>query len=114
MTNLFKDYLDSWATNDVDTVVSFFTDDIVYEDTTINHGATGMKQLRRFIPASFTNVPHASFDYINHVSDGTSYAVEWIMQPMNVRGVSIGTLRDGKIATNRDYWNGAAYKVPNT
>ena len=44
----------------------------------------------------------------------TDFAVEWVMQPMNVRGVSIGTLRDGKIATQRDYWNGAAFAVPNT
>jgi ketosteroid isomerase-like protein len=114
MTNFFKDYLDSWATNDVDTVFAFFTDDIVYEDTTISHGATGEKQMRRFLRASFTNVPGASFDYIGHISDGTNYAIEWIMQPMAVRGVSIGTLRDGKIATNRDYWNGATYKVANT
>lgn len=114
MPNFFKDYLDAWATNDVDKVVSFFTDDAVYEDTTIKHGANGMKQLRRFVGASFTNVPEAHFDYVGHVSDGTSYAIEWIMQPMNVRGVSIGSLRDGKISANRDYWNGNAYKVPNT
>lgn len=35
------------------------------------------------------------------------------LQPMDVRGVSIGTLRAGKISTQRDYWNGAAFAVPN-
>ena len=34
--------------------------------------------------------------------------------PIDVPGVSVGRLRDGKICSNRDYWNGAAYKVPNT
>lgn len=36
------------------------------------------------------------------------------MQPMNVQGVSIGKLRDGKISEQRDYWNGAAFAMPNT
>jgi ketosteroid isomerase-like protein len=114
MSNFFKDYLDAWATNDIDAVAAFFTDDIAYEDTTIKHRAAGMKQMRRFIEGSFTNVPDAYFDYVGHVSDGESYAIEWIMQPMNVPGVSIGKLRDGKISANRDYWDGKAYKVPNT
>lgn len=38
---------------------------------------------------------------------------EWVMHPMNVRGVAVGQLRDGKITVNRDYWNGAKYAIPN-
>jgi hypothetical protein len=114
MSNFFSDYLASWETLDVEAVMAFFTDDIVYEDTTIGHGAKGAKQMRRFIQASFTNVPDAKFEYVGHHSTGSEYAIEWVMQPMNVRGVSIGKLVGGKIDENRDYWNGAAYKVPNT
>jgi ketosteroid isomerase-like protein len=111
--NFFADYLAAWATLDVDTVMEFFTDDIVYRDTTIGHGAKGADAMRRFTKASFDNVPEAYFDYVGHVTDGTDYAIEWVMQPMNVGGVSIGKLRDGKICENRDYWNGAAFQVPN-
>lgn len=114
MSNFFSDYLAAWDTLDVDTVMAFFTDDIAYEDTTIGHGASGEKAMRRFVRASFENVPDARFEYVRHHSTGTDYAIEWIMQPMNVRGVSVGKLRDGKISENRDYWNGAAYIVPNT
>jgi steroid delta-isomerase-like uncharacterized protein len=114
MSDFFTDYLAAWETLDVDTVMSFFTDDVVYEDTTIGHGASGEKQMRRFIQASFTNVPEARFDHVSHHSTGTAYAIEWVMQPMNVRGVSIGKLRDGRISENRDYWNGARFAVPNT
>ena len=64
--------------------------------------------------ASFDNVPDATFDYIGHVMADTDFAVEWVMQPMNVRGVSIGKLRDGKVCEQRDYSNGAAFAVPNT
>jgi ketosteroid isomerase-like protein len=114
MSDFFVDYLESWKTGDVEAVMAFFTDDVVYEDTTINHGARGDRQMRTFVEASFRNVPDAHFDHVGHHTDGTSYAIEWVMQPMGVRGVSIGTLRDGKICANRDYWNGAAYQVPNT
>jgi hypothetical protein len=78
------------------------------------HTATGSKQMRHFIRASFDNVPDARFEYVGHVNTDTDFAVEWVMHPMNVRGVSIGKLRDGKICEQRDYWNGAAFKVPNT
>jgi ketosteroid isomerase-like protein len=114
MGNFFRDYLAAWDTLDVDTVMAFFTDDIEYRDTTIGHGASGTEAMRQFVAASFKNVPDARFEYVRHHSTGDDYAIEWIMQPMGVVGVSVGSLRDGKIAANRDYWNGAAYKVPNT
>ena len=114
MSNFFADYLASWATLDLETVMAFFTDDIVYRDMTIGHGASGIDEMRRFTRHSFKNMPDASFDYIRHVTDGTTYAMEWVMQPMNIPGVSFGVMRDGKICENRDYWNGAAFKVPNT
>jgi ketosteroid isomerase-like protein len=112
--NFFSDYLAAWDTLDVDAVMAFFTDDIEYRDTTIGHGAKGAKQMRRFVEASFTNVAHARFDYVGHVATEEDYAIEWVMQPMGVGGVSIGALRDGKICKNRDYWDGAKFKVPNT
>ena len=114
MSNFFADYLASWSTRDVDAVMAFFTDDIEFEDTTIAHGARGTTQMRRFVRAAFVNMPDVRIQYVRHHSTGTEYAMEWVMEPMNVRGVSVGKLRDGKICENRDYWNGAAYRVPNT
>lgn len=111
---MFTGYFRAWDSLDLDAVLAFFTDDIVYEDTTVKHGAQGTQQLRRFVQASFDNVPGARFDYVGHVGTDADFAVEWVMQPMNVRGVSIGKLRNGKICEQRDYWNGAAFHVPNT
>jgi SnoaL-like domain len=100
--------------HDLERVMAFFTDDIEYRDTTIGHGASGGRRMRRFIQASFDNVPDARFEYVRHHTTGDDYAIEWIMHPMGVVGVSIGSLRAGKICANRDYWNGAKYQVPNT
>lgn len=110
----YKDYLDAWNRLDLDTIVTFVTDDVNYEDTTLGHGAQGKDQLKKFIRASFANVPDARFDFVSGYDNGDGYAIEWVMQPMGVRGVSVGRLRDGKIAENRDYWNGMSFTVPNT
>ncbi len=66
-----------------------------------------------------------SFKWISEQATGDSYAVEWEMigtntgeagglpatnKPYRIRGVSIGRLdSEGKIKTNRDYWNMADY-----
>jgi SnoaL-like domain len=114
MTAWYEGYPTSWDTLDVHKVLEWFTDDCVYEDTTIGHGAECIGQLRKFVKASFRNVPDARFEYVRGTDNGEGYAIEWIMQPMGIRGASVGQLRDGKISVNREYWNGTAYQVPNT
>jgi ketosteroid isomerase-like protein len=113
MGNFFEDYLAAWDTLDVDKVMEYFTDDIVYQDTTLGHGARNAKQMRRFVQASFDNVPEARMKYVSHFCAGDDYVYEWVMNPMQIPGVSVGKLRDGKICENRDYWDGAKFTVPN-
>jgi ketosteroid isomerase-like protein len=114
MSTWYEEYLASWDSLDIDAVLAWFTDDIVYEDTTIGHSARGASQMRKFVAASFRNVPDAQFEFVRGFDLGDGYAIEWIMQPMGVRGASVGKRRDGKICENRDYWNGAKYTVANT
>ena len=111
---VFAAYYSAWNSLDVEAVLSFLTDDIVFEDTTLGHSARGLDKMRRFVQASFDTLPDARFDYIGEISTETEFAVEWVMQPMQVRGVSIGKLRNGKISEQRDYWNGAKFTVPTT
>jgi limonene-1,2-epoxide hydrolase len=111
MSNWFPDYLETWRHNDVEAVTAWFTDDIVYEDVTLGHEAKGKDQVRSFVAASFKNVPDAYFDFVDGATTGDTYWMEWIMQPMNVRGVSVGSRRGDKICRNRDYWNGAAFTI---
>jgi ketosteroid isomerase-like protein len=110
----YEEYFSRWDALDVEGVLEWVTDDVVYEDTTLGHKAEGKDQMRKFVEASFRNVPDARFELVRGHDDGDAYAIEWVMHPMGVRGVSVGTLQDGRIRSNRDYWNGAAYQVPNT
>jgi ketosteroid isomerase-like protein len=114
MATWFEEYFACWDALDIEGVLGWVTDDGYYEDVALGHSAKGKKAIRRFVEASFENVPDASFEFVEGFDDGEHYAMRWIMQPMGVPGVSYGTLRDGKISENRDYWNGALFAVPNT
>ena len=110
--NFFSDYLAAWATNDVDLVMRYFSDDVEFLDVTMGHGAKGVSEMRTFVENSFLFVPDATFEYLRHFESGDDYAIEWVMrlQPSDpgIPGVSIGRRTNGLISRHRDYWNGAA------
>lgn len=102
----FKDYLDAWATGDATKVTDFVTDDVDFEDVGAGHKLTGKERMANFVNKSFQLVPGATFEFIGGAEFGDDYHFEWVMQPHGIRGVSVGKRRDGKMAVNRDYWNG--------
>jgi ketosteroid isomerase-like protein len=110
MTAWIEEYLGAWGGTDVEKVMDWMTDDIDFEDVTMGHRNVGKGRVRRFVAACFEQVPDARFEVVGSSLHDDGYWVEWIMQPMGVRGASVGRLRDGKIAYNRDYWNGAAFQ----
>lgn len=112
MSVWFEEYLGAWATGDVDKVVAWVTDDVEFEDVGAGHKVVGKDRMAKFVARSFKVVPGAHFDFIGGADLGDHYAYEWVMQPMGVRGVSVGRRRDGKIADNRDYWNSASFTIP--
>ncbi len=104
--SFFRDYLRAWGDGDIDALMRFFTDDVMFLDTTTGHGASGVVRMRRFAEASFAAYPDSRFELIAHVCDGHSFAMEWVMHPAGIAGVSFGRVNAGRIAEQRDYWNG--------
>jgi hypothetical protein len=102
----FSQYLDAWGSGDVDALMTWFTDDIDFRDTTTRHGARGIERMRRFAEASFASFPDSRFELVSCVSDGRSFAMEWIMRPADIPGVSFGRLDGRRVAEQRDYWDG--------
>ena len=122
-----RSYTDAWNAHDVAAVLALMTDDVVWIDTTLGERVVGAAAVREFLDTMETTL---STDYRMElgqgVSDGSSYAFEWTLSGTNDRadpvhglpatnqrfqipGVSIGRLREGRIAENRDYWNLAGY-----
>jgi ketosteroid isomerase-like protein len=111
-SNWYRSYLDAWGAADVEAVLALVTDDVDFADVGAGHAFVGKDKMKRFVSKSFELVPGVTFDLVDGAEHGDVYYYEWIMQPMGVRGVSVGRTRDGKMAKNRDYWNGATFSIP--
>jgi steroid delta-isomerase-like uncharacterized protein len=122
-----RSYMDALNAHDSAAVVEHMTDDVGYVDLGINQRMEGRSAVREFIGGMETTFSSDyRIDFSRALVDGDSYAVEWTMSGTNdgadpqhglpatghrfeIPGVSIGRLRDGKIAENKDYYNLAGY-----
>lgn len=105
-TAWIEEYFAAWGKGDADAVASYMADDVEYEDCTLGHVFKGTDAVKAFVAESASKVPGMAFDIVTCASDDDAYYAEWVMQPMGLRGTSVGTRRDGKIAVNRDFWDG--------
>jgi steroid delta-isomerase-like uncharacterized protein len=116
-----------WAANfaDLDKLMDMYADDAQFEDVIIAHKESGKATLAKFFAAAgnpaYAENTFAAVGYCGNTDGG---AVEWIWQAKHAagkilgvpakgketsaRGVSILTFKNGKIATQRDYWDAAA------
>jgi steroid delta-isomerase-like uncharacterized protein len=118
-----EDYIRAWDAHDVDGVLGFMTDNADCTDSSFGETHVGTADIREFVSSLESDF---SSDYRyrlgRSVADQDIYAIEWTMtgtndraddarglpatgRPFGISGVSIGSLRDGKIAENTDYWN---------
>ncbi len=104
-------YFEAWSGGDTDAVVAFMTDDVEFEDVTAGHRNVGKARVRAFVAACHEQVPGVRYEVVTSEAFGDAYFVEWVMQPVGLRGASVGKLRDGLIVRNHDYWNGAAFDI---
>ena len=122
-------YLAAWNAHDGAAVTAFMTDDVFYTDLALGVGMEGRETVAAFVEGlAETFSSDYRFEAVSVQGDGDAYALEWVMSGTNDRadperglpatgrrfhapGVSVGTLRDGRIHRNRDYWDLAGYLV---
>jgi ketosteroid isomerase-like protein len=105
-----RKYYADWDSGDLEAITSWFDDDVVLEDVPTGHVARGAAEARTFVIGALKMAPGASYEVISVLVDGEQFAAEWVMQPAGLRGASVGTVRDGKVATNRDFWGASPLK----
>jgi len=117
----FEAYNDAWDRHDGAALASFFVPDGVYEDTTLHIRSEGREAIRKYVD---NLAEEFSSDYRSAMGQpvitDSAYAVEWVMSGIHdrsgpvlpatgkkfeIRGVSIGTIRDGKVVENHDYYD---------
>ena len=116
-----------WAANfaNLDKLMDMYADDAQFEDVIIAHKESGKAALTKFFAAA-GNPAYAenTFTAVGYSGNADGGAVEWIWQAKhtggkilgvpskgketNSRGTSVLTFKNGKITTQRDYWDAAA------
>ncbi len=119
-TELLQEWANLWSSNNVDAFLSLFTENCHYEDVAFGLVFEGKMQLKDFFTATRTALPNATVSVQSCFASEKNGTIEWVMtgtqegafhdipathKPIQVRGITWVELEDGKIKTNRDYWN---------
>jgi ketosteroid isomerase-like protein len=103
-------YYADWDSGDIDAITSWFDEDVLLEDVPTGHVARGAIEARTFVSGALSMAPGASYEVVSTLVDGNQFAAEWVMRPAGLHGASVGTVRNGKVATNRDFWDASPRK----
>lgn len=104
--------------------MEMYADDVSFEDFALDQRVDGKSPARDFF-AAFMNPAERknTFTLVDYSGDDRGGAVEWIWKAEHqaefmglpargkdtvVRGVSVVTFRNGKVATQHDYWDARA------
>jgi len=116
-----KECVSCFNASGMEKLFSMYAEDVQFEDITFAHKCNGLGELKKFFgamaaPGAGENV----FTANAYVGDANGGTIEWTWQAKhagdflgipakgketNVRGVSVMTFRNGKIASQHDYWD---------
>ena len=116
--DIAESWISAWNSHDPDKLAAIFTPDIMYEDVpfaSVNHGSA---ELRKFAASDFDASPDLHVELGSSSIQGNHGTIEWTFsgtdkgifktgKKFSVRGVSILTLKNGKISRNVDYYDAA-------
>jgi len=123
---MYRDWCEAFNVHQVDKVLSFVTEDIVYEDVPLARVSRGTAEMRAFATEIFTAFPDFKLEVKSFVANDDMAAAEWVMtgtflgeiqsagmkptgKGFSVRGASMAELRGGRIGRHTDYYDGAAF-----
>ena len=107
-------FADAWNRHDVDGLMSFVTEDCVFEassgDDVRGTRYQGAEAVRRGYSKAWQDFPDAQWNDARHFVSGERGVSEWVFTGTNadgkrseVAGCDIFTFRDGKIAVKNSY-----------
>jgi steroid delta-isomerase-like uncharacterized protein len=113
-TDVLQAFADAWNRHDVDALMSFMTDDCVFEASAgpdvCGTLYAGRKSVRAGFSEVWTTFPDAHWGNARHFVCGNRGVSEWIFTGtrvdgtrVEVNGCDVFTFRDGKIAVKNSY-----------
>jgi steroid delta-isomerase-like uncharacterized protein len=119
MTKMLENYFTAWNSHDVERLLSFFTDNFLYEDVALKRIVRGKTELRALLESVFIDIADFELEIKSVFSAGSWGAGEWTMsgrfvhsidpvltatgKSFLVRGATVFELSDCKISRNTDY-----------
>jgi steroid delta-isomerase-like uncharacterized protein len=107
--------LDAFNAHDVDAVLSFFTDDCVFDmprgPAPGGRRLVGKDEVRKGVQARFDGIPDIVYGDDRHFTSGNRGVSEWTIrgtqatgEPIEVRGCDLFEFTDGKISRKDSFW----------
>jgi steroid delta-isomerase-like uncharacterized protein len=122
---MLREYCAAWVPSpDIEKILSYFTDDCVYENVPRDQAYRGKNGVRAYVKACYAAIPDFKIEATSVLVSGNRAALEWVMsgtqsgvttdfpgtgKSFKMRGSSIVELKDGKILRNADYWDMATF-----
>jgi steroid delta-isomerase-like uncharacterized protein len=117
---LIDGYVAAEVAADIEKCMTFFAEDAVWEDVGVEQSFSGKDAIREAWEEFFAAIADYEFERTTSVADENGYAFSWTMrckvvkpfgdfqangQRIELKGSSVGQVREGKIVWNCDYWN---------
>jgi steroid delta-isomerase-like uncharacterized protein len=116
-----NDYVAAWNSHDAERILSFCTDDVVFEEVPMGKVFRGKKEAKDFVSSTFANFPDFKIELKSGFNAGDHGAGEWVMsgtfaqsnipgmpatgKKFSVQGASIIEFHKDKISRESMYWN---------
>ncbi len=110
-----KAITDAFNRHDLDAIMSFFTDDAIFESPrgpdAWGRRFSGKAEVREGLAARFSGIPDVHYGEDDHFVAGDRGASEWTLtgtttdgERLEVRGCDLWTFRDGLISRKDSFW----------
>ena len=114
-TATLEGFLDAFNARDVDAIMSFFTDDCVFDmprgPAPGGRRLVGKEQVREGIQSRFDGIPDIHYGDARHFTSGDRGVSEWTIrgtqatgEPIEVRGCDLFEFTDGRISRKDSFW----------
>ena len=113
-----------WNARDPEGIPPLFAADAVFRDMAFGVERRGLSDIRAMFQETWRGIPDLHTELTRVVAEGESVATEWTLtgthsgdfpglpatgRSFSIRGVSFARVRDGKIVSQRDYYDRAGF-----
>jgi steroid delta-isomerase-like uncharacterized protein len=114
------DVLQYWNTHDIEGILDFYDDEIVWKNIGLEETYDGKQQVRDFLARLMIALPDLVFTVEQKIARGDNVAEKWRInathlgtflgipptgRPIEIRALSMVTLREGKFLRDEFYWD---------